>query len=173
MGQERIYLCFHAFFLYCLIFCHNIFKTQTFKITFIVLDKYFYFKTMFCSHLKKSRAWLDEYSLVKMPIIFIKYGRCCRILMLSKCMKLKYSGIALVVHVTLHFMTLLTKSFCVKVTESQYMLYESTGLEFIKFQCGFRSKVKWLGSLTNNFCPVNFEKIILQRASECFNDYKI
>jgi len=34
-------------------------------------------------------------------------------------------------------------------------------------------KIKGLGSLTNNFCPANFEKIILQRASKCFNDYKI
>jgi len=33
--------------------------------------------------------------------------------------------------------------------------------------------LKGLGSLTNNFCPANFEKIILQRASKCFNDYKI
>jgi len=33
--------------------------------------------------------------------------------------------------------------------------------------------IKGLGSLTNNFCPANFEKIILQRASKCFNDYKI
>ena len=32
---------------------------------------------------------------------------------------------------------------------------------------------KGLGSLTNNFCPANFEKIILQRASKCFNYYKI
>jgi len=30
-----------------------------------------------------------------------------------------------------------------------------------------------LGSLTNNFCPANFEKIILQRALKCFNYYKI
>ena len=32
---------------------------------------------------------------------------------------------------------------------------------------------KRLGSLTNNFCPANFDKIILQRASKCFNYYKI
>ena len=31
---------------------------------------------------------------------------------------------------------------------------------------------KGLGSLTNNFCPANFENISLQRASKCFNDYK-
>ena len=32
---------------------------------------------------------------------------------------------------------------------------------------------KGLGSLTINFCPANFEKIVLQRASKCFNDNKI
>jgi len=34
-------------------------------------------------------------------------------------------------------------------------------------------KHKGLGSLTINFCTANFENIILQRASKCFNDYKI
>ena len=33
--------------------------------------------------------------------------------------------------------------------------------------------IKGLGSLTNNFGPANFEKINLQRALKCFNDYKI
>jgi len=32
--------------------------------------------------------------------------------------------------------------------------------------------MKGLVSLTNDFCPANFEKIIIQRASKCFNDYK-
>jgi len=34
-------------------------------------------------------------------------------------------------------------------------------------------KVKVLGSLTNKFSPANFEKLILQRPSTCFNYYNI
>jgi len=56
---------------------------------------------------------------------------------------------------------------------STYEPNEGNQNRTLRFFSGCILPVKGLGSPTNNFCPANFEKIILQRASKCFNYYKI
>jgi len=79
---------------------------------------------------------------------------------------------------TNRYIKILTKLFCFRIVKSSMKHVQKVTKSIFEYANIFTIELlplkdKGLGSLTNNFCPANFEKIILQRASKCFNYYKI